>query len=323
MNLMGESAEVDLHDVRVTGSSGSLPSVNIEAQRLSAERPADIESKNIQKLEGEVIFVQNLFKTELKMDEIVVGYGRKGENMTCAFGVYRDSGLKWGSLIMGNPPRDADTKEFLSQTMTTSEISIFDHEFTHLLILSRSEEITNPEYPIDEILNEGLACTVEMASINRNSTEKIDMAAVAAHNRRLVNENADILLNPKARFDHDVAEDDNYLRSMLFMREHFYDGFARNDRGIKYIAGISFVLNVLGNRLDKWTILYDNPPTLEEVVNPDKYMERMGEAIDKYQVNETTPNLPLISSHHKQPEDSSSPTMKKSEPIKYSFIPQD
>jgi hypothetical protein len=320
MGEVGEIGDVNIGVVETPKIQFEAPIPDIVANTAElSEKPEDIEVKNIQKLEEEVVFVQDLLRTELKLDEVKVGYGWRGQNMCTAWGVYRENGLKWGSIVMGDPPRYLSEYDFIYQEMSASTISVFDHEFLHLLVLSRSHEIRDSDSQVGNILDEGLACAVEIASLNKNSNEKIDVAAVAAYNRRLVNENADVLLNPKVLFDHDVSGTDAELTDILYYQRQFYDGFARNGRSIRYNAGISFVLNVLGERLDKWTVIFDNPPTLEEIVNPDRYLERMGRTLEDFQVSEIDPKKPLITANHK-PETINEPSQK---PITYSFIPKD
>jgi hypothetical protein len=234
--------------------------------------------------------VQNSLAKQSSIDVFQISFSEHpGEQNWSASGCYIADKKKWGSIKFGKEvPIKSD---FLENKLTTEELSKVAHEYTHLV--TSEFETNKSEATVHQILQEGVAVRAEVNILNSESLyDVVDYKSVINHCGRLVQENKNIILDPKSEWQSDTKLEEDEIREILMNSKLVYDGFSLN-RGLLHIAGIYFVGSVLGPRIDLSETLYKNPPTFEEIIDPIKYKNRV--KIDLEQpIKEVIPQIPIV-----------------------------
>lgn len=229
---------------------GAISSPDIQTQK-------ELSSQLVNKT---VADVQKHLSTPFQLDELFITYSEQpSEQRWSESGCRTKDKVKWGSIKFG---KEIPNKEdFLDNKLGLEESARIGHEYTHLV--TREFDATDRYSSTFDILQEGVAVGVEMKIRNSKSLyDVVDPREVVSHCGRIINEKKEILLN------------ESVTRDLEMSKTMAYDGFALN-RPLIHIAGIFFVGSVLGPRVDLAEILYKNPPTYEEIVDPNKYKERV------------------------------------------------
>jgi len=151
------------------------------------------------------------------------------------------------------------------------------HEFGHILV--NQENVTPSDRTLIELAwKEGV---VDLAALY--ATQKLfDQKTVASH---CINEIAN----------------NSQLRTALLKQDYtilnetlIEDGFFGNRTAV-HIIGIGFAFSVFNQQtIHAWPILQKYPPTSEELLNPQSYLEKHQEEITNFQKPKIKPHTPLI-----------------------------
>ncbi len=170
-----------------------------------------------------------------------------------------------------------------SQELSQGETHSSAHEIGHLL-LNYSEEQRPENTTIRAILDEGILEAAAITELDSNDDEQIDMREVAVHCSRVLREYHGLLEK--------IVDDPTLV--LPLSGPLGYDGYQMN-RSMVHIAGISTVFSVLGRENSHaWPVLYENPPTLEEIKNPQKYRNRIKDQLHAFPKPDVKPRLPKI-----------------------------
>ncbi len=240
----------------------------------------DLRETNLHKINYTIEQVQKVMAHRLKIDTLGIYYHDQPQMQNwSSMGLSTSGDMKRGSITIG--PEIKNKSDFLSNDLSLSDLSKLGHEYSHLVQddMATSE---NMSPGVKQILKEGASCCIEIGILNSGSLyDKVQLRDVVNHCGRIVKDKSNTFLQ-NSGISFDFKADESY-----------YDGFSIN-RGLAHIGGIYFVGTVLGNRIDKLTMLFNNPPTLDEIVEPQKYITRMSLTGEFDPMKQIEPYIPKI-----------------------------
>jgi hypothetical protein len=247
--------------------------VKEKAPLIVSENKAEAKKEIIEVIDG----VQNLTRTTLPVDQIIIS----DSDRWAAIGpfVEDENHTRYAIVFMDHQSVEGD--RFIYRKPSDLELQILWHEFTHIITEDASTYVNNPL--IRAILSEGVSIAAEFA-LDRIKSNKISVNSVIQHCQEIVTANKELLETDSKEINSDK------LQASLYCE---YDGFLF-ERDLVHIAGLSFVQQVLGDEIWKWRALFSYPPSVAEVIEPQKYKERMKEILKNYQVSEIKPIHPEL-----------------------------
>lgn len=274
----------------------------IEIQNQTKPEMTALAEKNTTLIQNEISEVQNKLKSPLSIDNLWLDYEEQpfrqsSVNWYATTACFNKSeGETWGRITTGIKPNYGAT--FIESNISEANISILDHEIAHLItnetILSDKSKAT---WPISSIIGESVSICLEIQSLNSHQKEdrSTNTSEIMSHCQRIVSENQDNFLNPEKITGPNefTFPSDIYRVTITHPDQREYDGFSMK-RDLMHIAAINFGLKVLYNDVSKWKFVLENPPTMEEIVYPQKYLERFGMQFTNYKVQEIEPTRPTL-----------------------------
>lgn len=247
---------------------------DIQFNPNETQLPSEVERQIL----GVCEHAQETLNEQIPIEQLKIVQGTHGRDWAASRPLRYGDKEAFGFLFV---PSDFDIE---SQTpLELDELFVMGHEVGHIVAHTEIVKMQTVNPALNDLylvtIEEGVAELTGLFELGKQLGQLPDLTAIAHHYkeqiaphletyRQLIRDNADPYSTEFPSVSQPQLLDSDFLRD----NRHLYHG-----------VGMAFVLDVIpAENPASWHVICDNPPTIDELLYPQLYKQRLGETLTTY-----------------------------------------